>query len=142
MRVYAVVSEQTSDEALYLFVDRQMAERMVESWNRDEPDRVGELHVEPVELEISADLGAPPFASPRLGPHKPTPFANPLVASAERPNDPLRELLLLFHGKIFRREEAADVVDNDGCEETFSGISLECASESCKRIRILDLRTC
>ena len=49
MRVYAVVSEQ-SDEALYLFVDRQMAERMVENWNRDEPDRAGELHVKPIVL--------------------------------------------------------------------------------------------
>ncbi len=64
-----------------------------------------------------------------------------LVARAERPNDALRELLLLFHGEIFRREEAANVVDDDGCEETFSGISLECASEPCKRVRVLDLRT-
>jgi hypothetical protein len=49
---YAVVSE-ASDEALELFVDRQMAELMVENWNRDEPDRAGELSVEPVELETS-----------------------------------------------------------------------------------------
>jgi hypothetical protein len=48
MRVYAVVSEQMSDEALELFVDRQMAELMVENWDRDEPDRAGELYVEPV----------------------------------------------------------------------------------------------
>ena len=41
MRVYPVVSEQMSDEALELFVDRQMAELMVENWNRDEPDRAG-----------------------------------------------------------------------------------------------------
>ena len=53
MRVYAVVSEQMSDEALELFVDRQMAELMVENWNRDEPDRASELYVEPVELETS-----------------------------------------------------------------------------------------
>jgi hypothetical protein len=79
-----------------------------------------------------------PSARPRAGAVR----TADLVARAERPNDALRELLLLFHGKIFRREEAANVVDNDGCEETFSGISLECASESCKRIRILDLRTC
>ena len=52
MRVYAVVRE-LSDEALERFVDRQMAELMVENWNRDEPDRAGELHVEPVELETS-----------------------------------------------------------------------------------------
>ena len=44
MRVYAVVSEQMSDEALELFVDPQMAELMVENWDRDEPDRAGELH--------------------------------------------------------------------------------------------------
>jgi hypothetical protein len=55
MRVYAVVSEQMSDEALKLVVNRQMAELMVENWNRDEPDRAGELHVEPVELETSVN---------------------------------------------------------------------------------------
>jgi hypothetical protein len=44
VRAYAVVSEQMCDEALELFVDRQMAELMVENWNRDEPDRAGELH--------------------------------------------------------------------------------------------------
>ena len=52
MRVFAVVSE-LSDEALELFVDRQMAELMVENWDRDEPDRVGEVWVEPVEPETS-----------------------------------------------------------------------------------------
>jgi hypothetical protein len=31
------------DEALELFVDRQMAELMVENWDRDEPNRAGEL---------------------------------------------------------------------------------------------------
>ena len=51
MRVYAAMSEQMSDEALELFGDRQMAELMVENWDRDEPDRAGELHVERVELE-------------------------------------------------------------------------------------------
>jgi hypothetical protein len=39
----AVVSEQMSDEALELFVDREMAELMVENWDRDEPNRAGEL---------------------------------------------------------------------------------------------------
>ena len=53
VRVYAVVNEPMSDEALELFVDRQMAELMVENWDRDEPDRAGELDVEPVELETS-----------------------------------------------------------------------------------------
>jgi hypothetical protein len=55
VRVYAVVSEQMSDEALELFVDRQMAELMVENWNMDESDRAGERRVEPVELEISSN---------------------------------------------------------------------------------------
>ncbi len=55
MRVYAAVREQISDEVLELFVDRQMAELMVENWDRDEPDRAGELHVEPVELETSVN---------------------------------------------------------------------------------------
>ena len=55
MRVYAVVSEQMSDEALELFVDRQMAELMVENWNRDKHARAGELWVEPVELEMSSN---------------------------------------------------------------------------------------
>ena len=41
------------DEALEFFVDRQMAELMVESWDRDEPDRAGDLYVDPVELEAS-----------------------------------------------------------------------------------------
>jgi hypothetical protein len=31
------------------------AELMVENWNRDEPDRAGELHVAAVELEISVN---------------------------------------------------------------------------------------
>ena len=43
------------DEALELSVDRQMAELMVENWDRDEPDRAGEVHVEPVELETSVN---------------------------------------------------------------------------------------
>jgi hypothetical protein len=47
LRVYAVVSEQAEDEALELFVDRQMTGLMVENWDRDEPDRAGELRVEP-----------------------------------------------------------------------------------------------
>jgi hypothetical protein len=36
-----------------------MAELMVENWDRDEPDRAGELYVEPVELELS-ELASPP----------------------------------------------------------------------------------
>ena len=45
VRVYAVLSKQISDEALELFVERHMAELMVEKGNRDEPDRAGELYV-------------------------------------------------------------------------------------------------
>lgn len=41
------------DEALELFVDRQMAELMVENRDRDGPDSAGELYVELVELETS-----------------------------------------------------------------------------------------
>jgi hypothetical protein len=37
VRVYAVVSEQMSDEALEIFVDRQMAELMVENWTGTSP---------------------------------------------------------------------------------------------------------
>ena len=93
----------------------------------------------PYDRGLASD--APP-GSARKPAEKPTRLETvALVARAERPNDALRELLLLFHGKIFRREEAANVVDDDGCEETFSGISLECASEPCKRVRVLDLRT-
>jgi hypothetical protein len=39
--------------AVELFVDRHMAELMVENWDRDEPDRADELYVEPVEPETS-----------------------------------------------------------------------------------------
>jgi hypothetical protein len=47
----AVSSSGSIFEALELFVDRRMAELMVENWDRDEPDRAGELYVAPVELE-------------------------------------------------------------------------------------------
>jgi hypothetical protein len=40
------------DEALELFIDRQMAELLVASW--DEPGRAGEFHFEWVELESSS----------------------------------------------------------------------------------------
>jgi hypothetical protein len=52
VRVYAVVSD-LSDEALELFVDCQMAELMVENWDRDEPERADELRVEAIDLETS-----------------------------------------------------------------------------------------
>ena len=51
MRVCAVLSEVSDD--VELFVERQMADLMVENWDRDEPGRAGELYVELVELETS-----------------------------------------------------------------------------------------
>ena len=54
MRVYAVVSEQMSNEALELFLDRQMARLMVEAWDREEPDHAGTLHVETIELKAGS----------------------------------------------------------------------------------------
>jgi hypothetical protein len=47
-----VVSE-SSEEALALFVERREAERIIENWDRDEPDCAGELRVEPIELETA-----------------------------------------------------------------------------------------
>lgn len=41
---YGVVSE-SSEEALALFVERREVERVIENWNRDEPDRADELRV-------------------------------------------------------------------------------------------------
>jgi hypothetical protein len=52
VRFYAVVSDPL-DEAIELFIRRREAELVVENWNRDEPDRAGELRVEPIEFDIS-----------------------------------------------------------------------------------------
>lgn len=41
-----------SDEALELFVDRQMAELMVENWDRDEPDHAGDPRQLGLDFEI------------------------------------------------------------------------------------------
>jgi len=49
---YGVVCDPL-EEALELFATRREAERVVENWNRDEPERAGELHLEPIELETS-----------------------------------------------------------------------------------------
>ena len=49
---YGVVDDNL-EEAIELFTNRREAERVVERWDRDEPDRAGELDVEPVELETS-----------------------------------------------------------------------------------------
>jgi hypothetical protein len=44
---YGVVVDDL-EEAIQRFSDRRDAERVVEDWNRDEPERVGELHVEAI----------------------------------------------------------------------------------------------
>jgi hypothetical protein len=49
---YGVVNE-SSEEALALFVERRETERVIENWDRDEPDQAGLLHVGPVELVTS-----------------------------------------------------------------------------------------
>jgi hypothetical protein len=41
------------EEAIELFTERRAAELVVENWNRGEPERAGELRVEPIELETS-----------------------------------------------------------------------------------------
>jgi hypothetical protein len=50
--LYGVVSA-SLEEAIEFFADRREAERVVENWDRDEPDRAPELHVEAIELETS-----------------------------------------------------------------------------------------
>jgi hypothetical protein len=52
VRFYAVVVDPL-EEAIEIFTERREAERVVENWNRDEPDRPGELRVEPIELDMS-----------------------------------------------------------------------------------------
>ena len=54
MVFYGVVSAPL-DEAIELFADRRDAECVVENWDHDEPDRAGELYVEAIELETSAN---------------------------------------------------------------------------------------
>jgi hypothetical protein len=51
---YGVVSDEL-EEAVELFIHREAAQRVVEKWNDDEPDRAGELRVESIELEISTN---------------------------------------------------------------------------------------
>jgi hypothetical protein len=49
---YGVISDKL-EEAIELFADRRDAERVVVSWNRDEPDRAGELRIESLDLETA-----------------------------------------------------------------------------------------
>jgi hypothetical protein len=51
MRFYGVMNDRL--EAIELFLDRRDAERLVANWDRDEPERAGELRVEPIEIETS-----------------------------------------------------------------------------------------
>ncbi len=49
MLFYGVVAD-SLEEAIELFTERREAELVAENWNRDEPERAGELRVEPIEL--------------------------------------------------------------------------------------------
>jgi hypothetical protein len=50
MRFFAVVDD-SPDEAVEFFLDRRDAERVVEDWDRDEPDQAGLLHVAVIDLD-------------------------------------------------------------------------------------------
>jgi hypothetical protein len=57
VQVYAVVSDSLR-EAIELFIDREDADRVVADWDRDEPERAGEPHVEdPFDVRNLAELG-------------------------------------------------------------------------------------
>jgi hypothetical protein len=91
VRVYAVVSE-LSDEALELFLDRQMPELVVENRDPDEPDHARELHVEPVEIETligsarqaGESTAAPAGRSPGESRLSPAPFYGAQLGHAYR----------------------------------------------------------
>jgi hypothetical protein len=53
MQFYGVVSD-ALDEAVELFTTREEAEAIVANWDRDDPARTGELHVQPVELNAGS----------------------------------------------------------------------------------------
>jgi hypothetical protein len=55
MLFYGVVCDPL-DEAIELCADRRAAELVVRNWNRDEPERAGELGVEPIEIETALHL--------------------------------------------------------------------------------------
>jgi len=64
VRVYAVVSERMSDEGLELFVERQMAELMVENWSwRARPCRRA-LRRAGRARDVTSELAAPPARRP------------------------------------------------------------------------------
>ena len=49
----STASDDGLGEAIELFLDRRDAERVVEDWDRDEPDHAGLLRIEVVELETA-----------------------------------------------------------------------------------------
>ena len=49
MLFWAVVSDST-EEAVELVTRREEAEAVVQAWDQDEPDQVGELRVEQIEF--------------------------------------------------------------------------------------------
>jgi hypothetical protein len=55
MEVFAVVSKET-DQVIELFLSRAAAEEIVANWDRDEPERAGELRTEAIELAASTSL--------------------------------------------------------------------------------------
>jgi hypothetical protein len=54
VRFYGVVDDSLGD-AVELFLDRRQAERVVENWDRDEPDQAGLLRVEVIEMEAGTN---------------------------------------------------------------------------------------
>lgn len=54
MNVYGFVDSRL-DEAVELFLNREDAERVVRTWDQDEPAEAGLLHVDVIELEMSAN---------------------------------------------------------------------------------------
>jgi len=46
------LGSRTTDYHAVFFGDRRDAERIVENWVRDEPERAGELRIEPIERSV------------------------------------------------------------------------------------------
>jgi hypothetical protein len=49
---YGVIDDRLG-EVVELLLDRRGAERVVDDWDRDEPDQAGLLHVETIDLELA-----------------------------------------------------------------------------------------
>lgn len=52
MRFYGVISG-SAEETVELSLNRRESERIVENWDRDEPEDAGALRIETIELETS-----------------------------------------------------------------------------------------